>query len=176
MADFDNIELKETRRILDQYAEDYQALFKTRLQQPNEKGWNKVASGALLASISTNVEYGGNRYTVYLNSLDYLQYIEYGTKPHFPPYLAMLKWVRDKKLPTQELTGDKSLPREKRLAYLVQQKIGREGTEAFPIVANTAEELNERYVPLLEAALAKDISDIVNQNPLLNLNIIFKFK
>ena len=69
----------------------------------------------------------------------------------------MLQWVRDKKLPTKESTGNKELPREKSLAYLIGKRISEHGTKPYPIVANTQEELNEIYTGKLEEALLEDI-------------------
>ena len=159
------IQLIEVRKVLTEYKTKFEELVKTKIQKKD-----KIASGNLLASISTKIEVDGSVYTVILNSLDYLKYLETGTKPHWPPSEPILKWVKDKRLPTRELTGDKSLPTEKQLAYLVRRKISKEGTEKNFIIAETIEELNEIYLKRLQEALA---IDIFNAIPLIKVSLRF---
>ena len=151
------IQLIEVRKVLTEY--------KTKIQKKD-----KIASGNLLASISTKIEVDGSVYTVILNSANYLKYLETGTKPHWPPTEPILRWVKDKRLPTRELTGDKSLPTEKQLTYLVRRKIAEEGTEKNYIIAETIEELNEIYLKRLQEALA---IDIFNAMPVIKVSLRF---
>ena len=159
------IQLIEVRKVLTEYKTKFEELIKTKIQEKD-----KIASGNLLASISTKIEVDGSVYTVILNSLNYLKYLETGTKPHWPPTEPILKWVKDKRLPTRELTGDKSLPTEKQLTYLVRRKISKEGTEKNFIIAETIEELNEIYLKRLQEALA---IDIFNAIPLIKVSLRF---
>ena len=151
------IQLIEVRKVLTEY--------KTKIQKKD-----KIASGNLLASISTKIEVDGSVYTVILNSANYLKYLETGTKPHWPPTEPILRWVKDKRLPTRELTGDKSLPTEKQLTYLVRRKIAEEGTEKNYIIAETIEELNEIYLKRLQEALE---IDIYNAMPIIKVQLKF---
>ena len=151
------IQLIEVRKVLTEY--------KTKIQKKD-----KIASGNLLASISTKIEVDGSVYTVILNSANYLKYLETGTKPHWPPTEPILRWVKDKRLPTRELTGDKSLPTEKQLTYLVRRKIAEEGTGKNYIIAETIEELNEIYLKRLQEALE---IDIYNAMPLIKVQLKF---
>ena len=161
-----DIRLIEVARVLSEYAKRFEEITKRKIQDKD-----KIASGKLLASISTKVELNGAIYTVYLNSLKYLEYIEYGRKPgKWPPSKPILQWVRDKRLPTAEYTGNKSLPTEKQLAFLVQRKIGTEGIKATPLVAETEEELNAIYIPRLEEALREDI---INALPIIRIQLNF---
>lgn len=159
------IQLIEVRKVLTEYKTRFEELVKTKIQKKD-----KIASGNLLASISTKIEVDGSVYTVILNSLDYLKYLETGTKPHWPPTKPILKWIKDKRLPTREYTGDKSLPTEKQLTYLVCRKIAKEGTEPNYIIAETIEELNEIYLKRLQEALA---IDIFNAIPLIKVSLRF---
>lgn len=162
----DEIKLTNVKRILDEYTIQFESYFKKEL-----KAQDKIASGNLLASVHTTIETSpGVKYTVYLNTLEYLKYIENGTKPHMPPSSAILKWVRDKKLPTRELTGDKSLPREKSLAWAVCMKIKKYGTDPVPVIANTIEDLNEIYIERLKLALE---TDIYNALPTIKIQLRF---
>ena len=159
------IQLIEVRKVLTEYRIRFEELIRTKIQEKD-----KIASGNLLANISTKIEVDGSVYTVILNSLNYLKYLETGTKPHWPPTEPILKWIKDKRLPTREYTGDKSLPTEKQLTYLVRSKISKEGTEKNFIIAETIEELNEIYLKRLQEALE---IDIYNAMPLIKVQLKF---
>lgn len=157
---FDNIQLA-----LDDYAKQFVAYLKTLMQQKNSKGYNRVASGQLLASLKTRMENDSNfsRYIVYLIHRDYLKYLEDGTRPHWPPKDAILQWVRDKGLETKEKSGKKGLPTEKQLAFLVQRKIANEGTKGIPMVKQTQDTLNPVFERKLEQAFEQDIEHYLLQ-------------
>lgn len=171
------IQLIEVRKVLTEYKTKFEELVKTKIQKKD-----KIASGNLLASISTKIEVDGSVYTVILNSLYYLKYLETGTKPHWPPTEPILKWVKDKRLPTREYTGDKSLPTEKQLAYLIGRAMAGKspnqaklpnpngGTEKNFIIAETIEELNEIYLKRLQEALT---IDIYNAMPVIKVSLRF---
>lgn len=161
----EEIRLDNVRMVLDEYALKFQELIKRKIVEQD-----KVASGNLLASIHTEVNINGDVYTVYLHSEHYLKFIELGTKPHWPPPQPMIEWVKNKKLPTKESTGNKSLPTEKQLAYLVSRKISEVGTKPVPVIAETQEELNEAYIPRLQAALELDI---YNALPIIQIQLRF---
>lgn len=171
-----DIQLIEVQRVLSEYKVRFNELIKKKIQDED-----LIATGNLLASIHTEIDPGdGYIYKVQLNSLAYIKYLEEGTGPghipdkrkkYWPNGDAILSWVRDKKLPTAEYTGEKSLPTEKQLAYLVGRKIYNEGTEAKQIIANTVEELNRQYLPLLIRALEMDFT---RELPIINLRLQFQ--
>lgn len=146
------IKLDRVKAVLDEYASEFQFLVKKHI-----KDNDNVATGKLLESISTSVEVNGEKYKVILHSEDYLKYLEDGTRPHWPPSEPILEWVRAKKLPTRESTGDRSLPREKSVAWFVRKKISEEGTEARHNIFSTQQELNAVYMEKLREALIEDI-------------------
>lgn len=156
------ISLVEVGRVLSDYTKRFEELIKRKIQDED-----MVATGNLLASISTEVVLNGVIYKVILNSLDYIRYLESGTKPHFPPEEPIIKWIRARKLPTRETCGG-NLPSEKQLSFLVRRKIGLEGTQARPIIATTTKELNEQFMPRLLEALK---TDIINAIPSIILTI-----
>lgn len=146
------IDLVEVGRVLTQYKVRLEELIKRKLMDKNN-----IASGDLLASIHTRLEVNGTSYEVWLDSLKYLKFLNDGTKPHWPPEEPIIKWVRDKRLPTAEYTGDKSLPTEKQLSFLIRRKISEEGTLPNFVYIETLQELNEYFLPLVEQALRNDI-------------------
>lgn len=162
----DEIKLIEVKKVLDEYAEKFQTLLKRNITDNGN-----VASGELLASIKTELNINGDVYSVILNSREYLKYLEEGTKPHWPPVNAMLTWVKQKKLPTRENTGDKKLPTENQLAYLVGRKISRYGTEPRGLIFKTEQELNAVYTQKIEEALLQDIN---NWLPIINIKITYR--
>lgn len=161
----EDIELTELTKVLEKYAQEFEAVTKRKLIDNDN-----VATGDLLRSISARVEMDGYIYTVYLDSLEYLKYLEEGTRPHFPPIAPLMKWVRAKRLPSRDNTGDKRLPSEKQIAFAVAHKIAEEGTEPQDIVAKTQKEVNEKYLPKLEEALTKDV---VKWLPIIRIELRF---
>ncbi len=167
---FDNIQIA-----LDEYRKEFIEYLKTAMMKKDSRGYNRVASGNLLASLKTRMETDSNfaRYIIYLVHLPYLKYLEEGTRPHFPPYSPILRWVREKGLPTRESTGNKTLPTEKSIAYLVQQKIGKEGTPSVPLVKQTQDALNPALEERLEKAFEEDIYEFA-RDPMLTINLHFE--
>lgn len=166
MENVEDIKLTKVKIILDEYAQKFQEIVKKNITEGKH-----VASSQLLSSIHTTIDTGTEKYTVYLHSKEYLKFLELGTKPHWPPSKPILEWVRNKKLPTKESTGDKSLPTEKQLAFLVSRSISIHGTKPYPIVASTMEELNEEYTGKLVEALNEDIKASL---PIIHIQLRFK--
>ena len=62
--------------ILEDLARDIRENYKEHLEMHD-----RIASGDLLRSISTEVEVNGTTYTVWLNLADYWKYVEEDTRP-----------------------------------------------------------------------------------------------
>ncbi len=77
-----------------------------------------VDTGRLRSSITTKVE---TDRAIVGSNLKYAPYIEFGTRPHFPPLSAMQPWARRH-----------GFPAGIRGAFLVARKIARFGTPARP--------------------------------------------
>lgn len=99
------------------------------------------ASGDLSKSIKGIVKMNGKYLTVALSMADYWKYIEYGTKPHFPPVDKIKSWITVKPVLPRPLANGK-LPTENQLAFLIARKISRVGTKPKPFVYNTMENFN----------------------------------
>ena len=115
------IDLIEVGNVLSQYKVELEELLKRKIMDKNS-----VASGDLLASIHTRLEVNGTSFEVWLDCLKYLKFLDQGTKPHWMPEEPIIKWIKDKKLPTREYTGSDSLPTEKQLGFLIRRKIANE--------------------------------------------------
>lgn len=150
-------------KVLDEYGKQAELGYRGRLNRGK-----KNASYKLADSVKYFVRQNGIAYEVGLNLEDYWRYVEYGRRPgKFPPPSAILDWIKVKPvLPRPDAHG--RIPTQKSLAFLIGRKIADEGIKPTPIMAQTTEELNRHYVPLIREALAKDIGD--------NLSIILKTK
>ena len=99
------------------------------------------ASGALSKSITGKVKQNGKWLEVSISLEDYWKYIEYGTRPHFPPVDKIREWIRVKPVLPRPLASGK-LPTENQLAYLIGRKISKFGTKPKPFLNNTKEEFD----------------------------------
>lgn len=114
----------------------------------------------LLQSVKTRVVADGRIFEVTMDLNDYWKYLEYGTRPHWPPREAILNWVRIKPvLPRPNELG--RTPTENQLAYLISRKIAKEGTQASHGLERTKDAVIGAYRDKLAKALGHDISDYI---------------
>lgn len=122
------------------------------------------ASGELSKSIKGIVKYDGKYLSVSISLQDYWKYIEYGTKPHFPPVDAIRKWIKVKPVLPRPLKNGK-LPTENQLAYLIGRKISKVGTKAKPFLQPTIKDFDlvgKVYNEVLEL-VTKQITEEINE-------------
>ena len=122
------------------------------------KEGDHIATGNLYRSVNTEVTLNGQSFIVEFRMPDYGEYLEQGTKPHFPPVRSIEDWIRAKRIaPRRDDQG--RLPTEKQLAFLIARKISEDGTERTGIYetanALTANEFNKR----IDDAIAKDLDN-----------------
>ena len=135
------------------------------LYRNNLKEHGHVATSTLLSMVRNVIEIQGNGIAVDLYLQDYWKYVEWDTRPHFPPHLPILEWVKAKRLvPTYAKTPvhRNGLPYSQeelqdRLAWAVQHKIAREGTKGTHDLAEAVEAVNTKYEARLMEALNEDI-------------------
>lgn len=146
------------QRVLMQYAETVVARYKDNLMASD-----RVASGELINTITYQVEDYGTMYEVSLNLQDYWKYVEYDTRPHFPPVKKILEWVRVKPvLPRPDARG--KLPTQQQLAYLIARKIAREGTEGSHDLRDAVNLTTDEWRQKILTALMKDVSEDLTRN------------
>ena len=145
--------LSEFLATLDEYAEKAKELYKRKL---TDKGIN--ASYKLLNSVETVVKRNDDEFIVSINLEDYWIFVENGRGPgKFPPVSKILDWIRCKPvIPYSDSRG--RIPTEESLAFLISRKIAEQGTEGRKVLAETVEELNNYYLPLLQQALDRDFA------------------
>lgn len=145
-------EFPNLKKALEDYIEDIKTHYQDLLTKDNKK-----ATGKLINSVRANVNIGATQYTAELRLQDYWKYIEYGTKPHWPPPSAILKWIHAKPILPKAING--ITPTENQLAYLIGRKISKTGTKAGNYLYDSIDDVNAWYKTKFEDALAKDVGD-----------------
>lgn len=142
---FENIMLA-----LDEYGQAVKDLYQKRLLADDKK-----ATGNLIDSVQCKIAYQGTEFAVFLELADYWKYVEGGAKPHWPPKDKILEWIKAKPVLPRPLDNGK-LPTDNQLAFLISRKIARDGIKAGNQLAETVEDINRQYMPILQEALQKD--------------------
>lgn len=99
------------------------------------------ASGKLSQSIKGKVKQNGKWLEVSISLEDYWKYIEYGTRPHFPPINAIKQWIKVKPILPRPLSNGK-LPTTDQLAFLIGRKISKVGTKPRPFLQKSISEFD----------------------------------
>lgn len=149
LADFEN-----TYKVLQDYAEAVKQAYRENLAQ------GRNASKNLSDTITARVDVQDTSFDVVLNMAEYWKYIEHGTRPHFPPISAILKWVQVKPVvPRPDANG--KIPGERSLAYLIARKISRVGTGGKPDLQEASEKTFSEFHDTLVSAMAQDATRMV---------------
>lgn len=150
------MEFKNLRSVLLDYAMALQSKYKDHLLNND-----RIATGQLIKSVQYKLSFNDTNFVVSLDLESWWKYIEYGTKPHFPPVNAILSWIKAKPvLPYPNKNG--KLPTPNQLAYLIGRKISEVGTKGSQDLEDTLENLNKDYEQLISEALAKDIDESID--------------
>ena len=119
---------------------------------------DRVASHDLIDTVTALVRGGdGGTYEVVLSLQGYWKWVEYGTKPHRPPYSKILEWVKIKPVIPRPKNG--KLPKPESLAWAITKKIEKEGTEGSGDLTKSVADLYPVYYPKILQALTDDLED-----------------
>ena len=144
-------------RVLQDLAKDIEENYKDQLELHD-----RIASGDLLASVHTDIEVNGTTYTVWLNLADYWKFVEYGTKPHWPPKAAIDRWIRIKPvIPRPDKNGH--IPTPEQLSFLIRRKIAEVGTEGSHDLRKTELAVLPAYEERLLEALGRDCLEYIEK-------------
>ena len=117
-----------------------------------------IATKNLYNSVKTEVKVNKTSYVVEFIMPIYGEYLEQGTKPHFPPIDDITKWIRAKKIvPRRDDQG--RLPTEKQLSYLIARKISEEGTPARRIFEKANALTYKEWDKLINEAISMDLQN-----------------
>lgn len=149
--------LENLHKVLEDFAKDIRENYKDELINHDH-----VASRKLLDSIKTNVVVGEQAYEVTMTLQDYWKYVEYDTKPHFPPPNALLKWIEVKPvIPRPDANG--KIPTPKQLAYLIGRHISIFGTKGSHDLQITKDNILPWYKEKISAALGRDMENYIRK-------------
>lgn len=149
----ENLNLTPIKNLLDEFVQ----LLRQTLAS---NGTN--SSGHLSNSIKSIVKQKGKWIEISISLDDYWKYVEYGTKPHFPPIEAIRKWIRVKPILPRQIKG--KLPTENQLAFLIARKISKVGTKPKPFLNKTISDFNliDKVYDLLLNQIQQQINEQIN--------------
>ena len=147
------IEFEHLTRTLQGLAEDVREAYTKEL----EKNDRYTTERGLINSVRAEIVVNDRAYEVVLRLNDYWKYVENGTRPHWPPPSAILRWVQIKPVLPRPFANGK-IPKPQQLAFLIARKISREGTKGTHDLQTAREEVLNRYIPALSEALRTDVS------------------
>ena len=120
----------------------------------------------LIDSVKVVIKKDDLHIALYLQLADYWKYVEYDTRPHFPPPQAIESWIKAKPIIPDGKNG--KLPTTKQLSYLIGRKISREGTKGTHDLREAQSSVYEDFKEAIGKALLKDVADQIH---LLVLNL-----
>lgn len=149
----DNLDLTDIQQLLQQFI---QAVRDDLKQQ------NINASSKLSQSLKSVVKQKGKWIEISISLEDYWKYIEYGTRPHFPPIQAIRKWIDVKPILPRPMKG--KLPTRDQLAFLIARKISIVGTRPKPFLNKTISDFNliDKVYNLLLNQIEQQINKQIN--------------
>ena len=120
-----------------------------------------IATGRLMDSVKSIVEYDGKCYEVSISLEEWWKYLEEGTVPHWPPVNAIRDWVIAKQIaPYPDSKG--RVPSVDQLAFLIGRKISQEGTEGRFVLKDAMDEMVD-WESLINEAVEEDLSACIDE-------------
>lgn len=157
----ETLKLTNTLMVLNKYGEEIVKKYRNKLEE-NKPGysWNSIATGNLYNSVKSEVIVSGTRISIEITLEDYWKTLENGQPAGTIVSIGdLLKWIKAKPvIPTDRGFG---IPTLKQLAFLIQRKIKRDGTEPMNFMKATLEEVLVNLKIDLEEAIEKDFTDIM---------------
>lgn len=172
MAD-ELIDYSELEAVLWELAEDFRTNYRDKLERDDHftRDTPNNYDGRLMdiPPDALHVEHQEGNYVVSIDLNDYWKYVEYDTRPHWPPREAILEWVRIKPaIPSPDKNG--RIPTPEQLAFLISRRIaglspkglpgGTKGNHAFE---KTQEVVTGYYIPRIEEALGKVLKNYIRK-------------
>lgn len=149
------IDFTELQQVLQDFAKDIRERYMDVLANNDH-----IASKKLMDSIKTEVVVGKYSYEITMTLEHYWKYVEYDTKPHFPPPSAILKWIQVKPvIPRPDKNG--RIPTPKQLAFLIGRHIDTYGTKGTHDLEQTKDDLFVWYKERLSAALGREVTKYI---------------
>lgn len=155
MGGSSGVDFANVQRVLDEYAVAVRNAYQDNLIRSD-----RIASGNLLNNAEYKVTRNGTEFVVSLSLVPYWKYIEYGTKPHWPPPDKILEWIKIKPvIPRPDKEG--KIPSPQSLAYLISRAISKNGTKGSNDLTDALRDINPMYADAIAEALRQDTAKIV---------------
>lgn len=114
---------------------------------------------ALSDSVKTRIAVNGEGYEVVMDLNDYWKYVEWDTKPHFPPPSSLMRWITIKPIFPRPYRG--KLPTTQQLAYLIGRKISEQGTKGTYDLQRAKDAVVYKYEQRIKEALGEDVGNYI---------------
>lgn len=115
----------------------------------NLKSNDSYASGVLYDSVVTEVSARG--LAIYVGSTSpYAAYVEYGTRPHFPPLDAIRRWCELKGIPVTA-------------AFPIAKKIAERGTPAAPFMRPALKAGQRNHLARIRALVSLGVKGLLGR-------------
>lgn len=154
-----------TERALREYGERVAAAYREKMRGHEHY---TLSPDTLINRVDVIVQKGNASISVALKLADYWKYVEFGTRPHWPPKGAFIKWIEAKPiLPHPDDNG--RIPTPEQLDYLIRRAIAGQspnqsslrnpegGTKGTHDLAEAVEEMNAQYLDYIAEALSLDL-------------------
>lgn len=148
-------------KVLEEYAIELRNKY-----QDNLINSDRLASRELLNSVEYIIEKDNISISVSLQLAEYWKYVEYDTKPHWPPFKKnsdgtiespILDWIQVKPNLPDNRFG--KLPTPEQLTFLIGRKIAKEGTKGSNDLHSAIEDINTEFMQRIEEAITKDVDE-----------------
>ena len=160
LINFDNL-----RQVLEDFAQDFKTVYREELERSDrftKYGQDRLIDFEQYNDVTTMVQQGDQAWTVSITLNEYWKYVEEGTKPHWPPPSAILKWITVKPvIPRPDAKG--RIPSPKSLAYLIGRKISEEGTEGSHDFENAKQVVVQRFRERIAEAVGHDFENYIRK-------------
>lgn len=160
LINFDNL-----RQVLEDFAQEFKAVYREELERSDrftKYGQDRLIDFEQYNDVSTMVQQGDQAWTVSIRLNEYWKYVEEGTKPHWPPPSAILKWITVKPvIPRPDAKG--RIPSPKSLAYLIGRKISEDGTAGSHDFENAKQVVVQRFRERIAEAVGHDFENYIRK-------------
>lgn len=128
----------------------------------NKHDATKALSTAARDTTLHKITVEGDDIVVTFDLPSYWKYVENDTRPHWPPYEAIAKWIEVKPvIPRPGRNG--RIPTPKQLNYLIRRKIATEGTTGTHDLEKAVSASLPFWETKIAEALADDLGSLLRQ-------------
>lgn len=153
----EEIKLINTEKVLKEYGERVAAAYREKMRG---HGHFTIDTDTLINRVEVVVESPiAGSVSVALRLAEYWKYVEWDTRPHYPPIAPLIEWAKAKQGIPQP---SKQFPTPESFAYAVRHRIAQVGTKGTHDLADAVQQMNEQYLPMIEQAVSQDIDAATN--------------